>query len=269
VAESGTLTAYRRLLAAQIRSQAQYRASLVVEIVGSVGYGFIDTLTVLVLFNVTRTVGGFGWADTVLMTGLGSLAFALADLAVGNIERIRVYVRTGLLDAVLVRPLGALPQLLVMDFSPRRVGRVLFCAGLLAAGVRATGVALTPPHVGLLVLAPLAGATLFGAIFVTSATVAFWWIDSGEFANAVTYGGRDFVSYPVTVYGPVFRGLFAYGLGFAFVGYYPALTVTGRSDPLGLPGWLGWAAPGVAGVACAVAATVWRLAIRHYRSTGS
>jgi ABC-2 type transport system permease protein len=99
--------------------------------------------------------------------------------------------------------------------------------------------------------------------------VAFWWIDSGEIGNAFTYGGRDFTSYPITVYGGLFRQLFAYGLGFAFVSYYPALALLGRADPLGLPAWVGWAAPGVALVAAAGAAAAWRAGIRHYRGTGS
>ena len=41
---------------------------------------------------------------------------------------------------------------------------------------------------------PLAAAVFFGAIFVASATVAFRWIESGELANSLTYGGRDFTS---------------------------------------------------------------------------
>jgi len=188
---------------------------------------------------------------------------------VGSVERIRAYVRTGLLDAVLVRPLHALPQLLAVDFSPKRIGRVLFSAGLLAAATRLAGVRWTPERAALLVVTPFAGAVLFGAVFVASATVAFWWIDSGEFANALTYGGRDFTAYPMTVYQGLFRWVFAYGMGFAFVGYYPALALLGRRDPLGLPAIAGWATPAVAAVACGVAALLWRHGVRHYRSTGS
>jgi ABC-2 type transport system permease protein len=262
-------TAYLRLAAAQIRSQAQYRTSFVVEIVGSVLFGFIDLAGVLVLFNVTRSLGGFAFHETFLMASLAGCAFALADISVGNIERLRTYVRTGLLDAILVRPLGVLPQLLAVDFAPRRVGRVLFTAGLVALAAHTAGVHWTPARVALLLVTPVAGAVLFGAVFVASATVAFWWIDSGEFAAALTYGGRDFTSYPMTVYQGLFRRVFAYGIGFAFVGYYPALTLLGRRDPLGLPAAAGWGAPFVACLAAAIAGLLWRHALRHYRSTGS
>ena len=75
--------------------------------------------------------------------------------------------------------------------------------------------------------------------------------------------------YPLTVFGGAFRGLFGYGLGYAFAGYYPALTLLRRADPLGLPAWAGWCSPLVAMVAVGLAALVWRAGIRHYRSTGS
>jgi ABC-2 type transport system permease protein len=265
----GVLGAYARLVGAQIRSQAQYRLSLALDIAGSAGFGAIDLVSVVVLFRVSRSLGGFPFTDVLLMVALASSGFALADLAVGNIERIANYVRTGLLDAILVRPLGALTQLLTVDFTPRRIGRALVMLALLPVAAFAAHVPWTPARVVLVVVTPLAGMLLFSAVFVASATLAFWWTDSREFASSVTYGGRDFSSYPMTIYGPVFRRLFGYGLGFAVVGYLPALALLGRRDPLGAPAVLGWVSPLVAFAAAGLAALVWRFGIRHYRSTGS
>ncbi|MFG3420515.1 ABC transporter permease [Micromonospora sp. NPDC049460] len=265
----GALAAYRALLGAQARSQTAYRTSFVVDVLGNVGSTVFDVLTVLVIFGVTRELGGFTLRETLVIVGLSTCAFATADLLVGNIERLPRYVRTGLFDAVLVRPLGALPQLLLMDLPLRKVSRAVFGLAVLVVAVGSAGVQWTPARALLVVVAPLAGVVFFGAVFVATATVSFWWVDSGELANSVTYGGRDFTSYPVTVFGGWFRAVFAYGLGFAFVSYHPALALLGRADPLGLPGWVGWAAPAVALVAAAGAAAAWRTGVRHYRSTGS
>ena len=266
---SATFTAYRHIVAAQVRSQAQYRTSFVVDIVGSVFFGVLDIASVLVLFRVAPTLGGFAFADVFLMATLASTAFAIADLLVGNVERLRVYVRSGLLDAVLVRPLGVLAQLAAIDVAPRRVGRVVFGVGMLAVAVAQAPLALTPLALVLLVVTPLAGAVIFGGVFVATATVAFWWIESGEIANGLTYGGHDFTQYPITIYGALFRRLLAYGIGFAFVAYYPALALLGRRDPLGAPAFLGYTSPLAAVIVAAGAALLWRTGVRHYRSTGS
>ncbi|MFC0533880.1 ABC transporter permease [Phytohabitans kaempferiae] len=264
-----SLRPYVALLRGQARSLASYRASFVLELCTNVLATVMDLLTVLVLFRVSRTLGGFTLREALLVVGISSCAFATADLAVGNIERIKFYVRTGLLDAVLVRPLGALPQLLLMDLPLRKISRSVFGTGVLVVAAATADIDWTPARVALVVVAPLAGVVFFAAIFVVSAAVAFWWVETGEIGNAFTYGGRDFTSYPVTVYSGWFRRLFAYGLGFAFVAYYPALAILGRTDPLGLPAWAGYVAPAVAVVAATAAAVVWRVGIRHYRSTGS
>lgn len=260
---------YLALLRGQARSQAAYRTSFAIDLFSNVFATVLDVLTVLVIFRVTRTLGGFGLREAMVMVGLSSCAFAAADLAVGNVERIKLYVRTGLLDAVLVRPLGTLPQLLLMDLPLRKASRVVFGSIVLAVALGGADIDWTAPRIALAIVAPLAGVVYFGAIFVMTASIAFWWVETGEIGNAFTYGGRDITAYPITVYGGWFRRLFAYGLGFGFVSYYPALALLGRADPLGLPAWVGYASPAVALLAAAAAAAVWRVGIRHYRSTGS
>lgn len=260
---------YRSLLRAQVRSQTSYRASFTVDLLSSFWSTVFDVVTVLVLFRVTRQLGGFGVGEALVMVGLSACAFTTADLAVGNVERLRFYVRTGWFDTLLVRPLRPLPQLVLADLQLRRVGRIVVAAGVLVAALALAPIAWTPARLALAVLAPLAGTAFFAAIFVAGATVTFWWVESGEVANSLTYGGRDLTAYPMTIYGEVFRRVLGYGLGFAFVAYYPALVLLGRPDPLGLPAWVGWVSPAVALPVAGGAALLWRVGLRHYRSTGS
>jgi ABC-2 type transport system permease protein len=111
----GELRAYAALLGAQFRSVASYRASFVVELITNIGGTALDVITVLVLFRATRVVGGFTLPEALLMVSLSACGFAVADFVVGNIDKLKTYVRTGTMDAVLVRPLGALAQLVLMD----------------------------------------------------------------------------------------------------------------------------------------------------------
>jgi ABC-2 type transport system permease protein len=260
---------YRHLIGAQLRAQAQYRLSFAIDLASTAVISSLDAATIFVLYRVTRSLGGFGFAEAFLVTGLASAAFNLCDMIVGNVERLRTYVRTGLLDAILVRPRAVLAQLLVADFTFRRAGQVLQSLVVLGIAVSIAPIHWTAARVLLLVLTPFAGAVFFMGLFVGGATVAFYWIESGEFANAFTYGGRQFSTYPITVYSGLFRRIFAYGLGFAFVAYYPSLWLLGRPDPLGGPAWLGWCTPLVAAASAGLAAVLWRTGIRHYRSAGS
>jgi ABC-2 type transport system permease protein len=261
---------YRQLLGAQLRGQVSYRTSFAFDLAANAMIPIVELVSILAVFHVARTLGGFTSSQVVVMYGLAATSFALADLGVGNIEKIRDYVREGRLDAVLVRPMSVLGQLVSLDFAMRRTIRIAVALATLVIAAHLSGIVASPAHLALITSTLIGGAVFFASVFVTTATVAFWWIDSGEFANGFTYGGRDFTSYPITVYSGPFRVLFAYGLGFAFVAYTPTVALLGRPDPTGLPGWLGWfGSPLAATVAAVVATLVWRSGVRHYRSTGS
>jgi ABC-2 type transport system permease protein len=257
------------LLGGKLRSMAAYRTSFAIELLSNLGSTVLDVVTVFVLYRATAVVGGFSLAESLLMTGLTAAGFTLADMIVGNIDDLKRYVRTGTLDTVLIRPLRVLPQLVFMDLPLRKLLRLAFGIFVYAAALVANHIQWTAARALLAVVAPIAAGVFFGAIFVLTASLAFWWVESGEIGASFTYGGRDFTSYPITVYGDWFRDLFAYALGFGLVAYQPALALLGRTDPLGLPAWAGYAAPLVAAPAVAIAALVWGTGIRHYRSTGS
>lgn len=263
------LAPYLRLFAAQARAQAQYRVSFWLDILGSVVIGMLDLAAIVVLFQAGGRVAGFTTAEALLVASVSTVGFATADLVVGNMDTIRNLVRTGRMDAVLLRPLGALGQLVATEFAPRRAGRLAVAVALVPAAVAWSKVDWTLVSAACVASAALGGALLFSAIFIGTGTVAFWWIESGEFGNSFTYGGRDFSTYPLPVYGPVFRGVFAFGLGLGFTGYYPALVLLGREDPLGAPAWFGWMSVPVGLAGCGLAALLWRAGVRRYRSTGS
>jgi ABC-2 type transport system permease protein len=252
-----------------LRARAAYRLSFWADMATNVLYLGADLLSLLVMFAVADSLGGFTRPQVLVMFGISGIAFTLADMVVGNIERIRLYVRAGTLDTVMIRPLGVLGQLLCMDFGVRRVGRLIYTMVLLIWALSLNHPQWTPARAGMLIVAPIAGAALFGSVFVATSTIAFWWIESGDIANVVTYGGRDFTSYPTAIYEGWFRRVFGFVLGLGFVAYYPTLFILGLSDPIGLPSWTGWVTALAAPLAVGAAALVWRTGVRHYRSTGS
>jgi ABC-2 type transport system permease protein len=268
--QRGMLLGYRRMLGAQLRSQTQYRTSFAVDLLLNAMMAALELIAVLAVFRVTPQLGGFPFREALVIATLTQLAFATADLCVGNLERLPFYLRTGLLDAVLLRPLPALGQLVVTDASPRRAGRVLQTGALYGLALTLAPIDWTPARAALALLAPIAGAVLYSAVFVAGSAAMFWLVDAGEVVNAFTYGGRTFASYPMSIYGTLLRQTLGYVLGLATVGYLPTLAVLGHPDPLGLPTWLQWGGLPVAATGWVGAATfAWRSGIRHYEGTGS
>lgn len=258
---------YGRIVAARIRSQLAYPVSFALDVLAQVIGQAMELLAILAIFTQVTTLGGFTAPEVVLIYGLAATAFGLADLAVGQVETLPDLIRSGEFDVILLRPLGALPQLLASDVALKRVGRVAVGIAVLAYALR--DVEWTPLRVAVAVLAPLAGAAVLASIWVAANCVSFWLVDGRELANCVTYGSDFATSYPITVYGPWLRRVMCFAVPGAFVAYFPALALTGRADPLGLPAALQYCSPLVAAVTAGVAALVWRTGVRHYQGTGS
>lgn len=266
---AGRAAVYRRIVASRLRGQLAYPTSFALDLTAQAIGQTIELFVIVVVFTQVSTLGGFNAGEVLLIFGLAACGFGLADLCVGQVERLPEYIRTGEFDVMLLRPLGTLPQLLSADVALKRVGRLGVGLAVYGWSLARLDLAWTPLRVLIAVTAPVVGAVVLGALWVAANVVSFWVVDGREVANAVTYGSSFTTSYPISVYGSWLRRLMCYAVPGAFVAYFPALALLDRPDPLGLPVALRYSAPLVAAVAVLAAGALWRHGVRHYQGTGS
>lgn len=263
------LRAYALIVAMWVRSTMAYRTSFLIMTVGNFAATALDFVAIALMFSHIGTLGGFTLAEVAFLYGTTSTAFGLADLALGTMGRLGQRVRDGTMDTLLVRPVPILAQVAADRFALRRLGRVSQGALLLGWSLTRLDIGWTADRVLLMPVMLLSGGAIFGALFVLGGAFQFWAKDASEVQNAFTFGGTTLLEYPPTVFGKeLLRGV-TFVIPLAFVNWLPALHILGRPNPLGLPGWLGFAAPLVAAGCCAVAGLAWRAGLRAYQSTGS
>jgi ABC-2 type transport system permease protein len=260
---------YWRLVAAQMRSQLQYRVSFALDITGTFLLSFVDFLAVLVIFHNIPRLGGWSVHEVAFLYATSSIAFSLCDLAIGHLDLFPRRIRDGTFDVLLLRPRGTLFQVLAGEVTLRRIGRVGQGVIVLVYALGGLHVAWDPGRVAMLAVMLVTGFVIYAAVWVTGSCLAFWTTEGGEFTNAFTYGGNFLTQYPINIYSEWARRFLAYVVPMAFVSYFPALYVLGKPDPLGLPSFLRFVSPIIALAACVVAGSAWRFAVRHYRTTGS
>lgn len=263
-----TLHAYRVVLGARLRSQLIYRTSFGLDVLGSVMVAVTDFVEVYVIFHNVPTLGGLDAGGAFLVFGLGTLAFALASALCGEIDNMPVFIRSGTLETMLLRPMPLLAQIVTGDVRLRRLGGAAVGVVVLVVGLVVADVHWTPHRVALLVISPLTGAAVFGALFVVAGAVQFWLVDAGEITNGFTYGSSYAARYSGGALPLPVRLLFAFVIPAAFTAYLPALVILGQPGPPWLPAWLGWCTPLAGVIAWAVALTLWRLGLRHYTGAG-
>ncbi|WP_373037164.1 ABC transporter permease [Streptomyces sp. NRRL S-448] len=263
------LRGYRLIVGMWIRSTMTYRMSFVLTTVGQAAITLLDFVAIAIMFSHVDALGGFTLPEIALLYGSCSASLGLADLLLGNTDRIGARIRDGSLDTMLVRPVPVLAQVAADRFALRRLGRIAQGVGVMGWAVWTLDVDWTAGKVLLVPVMVLAGAAIFAAVMVTGAAFQFVTGDAAEVQNSFTYGGCTMLQYPPTVFAKdLLRGV-TFIVPLAFVNWLPALHVLGRPDPLGLPGWVAYLSPLVAFVVFLPASLAWRAGVRSYRSTGS
>jgi ABC-2 type transport system permease protein len=262
---------YLALGAAQARAQMQYRLGFLLSLTTAFTATIVDFIGLSFFFAHFPHIGGWRLPELALLYVLVNLPFAAAHLLAEGFEDFRRYVRMGELDRLLLRPRAVALQVAGDGLAMRqfgRLGQVLFVAALawrwLDLGARWSAADWL-----------LAGWTMLGGlafylgVFLLSATLCFWTVESIELANIVTYGSTEMAIYPMPIFGRWLRRTFTYLVPLAFVNYYPALILLDRPDPTGLPPWTGWAAPLVCLAVLGLGRMAWGAGLRRYQSTGS
>ncbi len=261
---------YRRIVAARIRSDWQYRTAFFTLLTSQSLIIVFELVALLFLVDLVPQFGGWSRAEVVFLYAMATLPFGIGDVFVSEVELLAYrYVRTGDFDSVLLRPTSALLQILALEFELRRAGKLLVPSIALWWSASNLDVDWTAGRVAALGLALLSGAAIYGGFWVIAGSITFWAVSSREATNALTYGSQFANQYPLHIYPGWIRAVMGWVLPLAFVAYVPTISVAGAANPLDLPGWFAATPPLVAVVVGLVARQIWRTGIRHYQSTGS
>ena len=264
-----TFAIYRRLAASRIRASYEYRLSFSLQVVGAFALAGLDFVEILVIFHHIHQLAGWSLGEVAFLYGGSYVSFKIADLVMTNMDRLPLYIRMGSFDQVLVRPLSTLGQVLTGDLDVRQVGAALQGVVVFVFALTRVNISWTPARVAVFVSMIVSGFFIYCGIYLVTNAVAFWIMDAREVANSFTYGGNFFTQHPLGLYANWMRRLFGYVVTLAFVNYFPALYILDKDDPLHLPVVLRFLSPVAALGMITAASAVWRLAVRHYRSTGS
>jgi ABC-2 type transport system permease protein len=262
-------TLYVRLVGAQLRGQMQYKVSFILALIGSFLACVTEFGVVIVVFLRVPALAGWSFAEVALLYGISGVCFAVAEIIAAALDNFQFQIVRGTFDRVLVRPRGALFQVLVEDFALRRVGRIAQAVLVLVIALRLLELDWGLDKLLVLALALMSGTVIYFAIFVLGATFCFWSVQAKEATHVFTYGGDGLASYPLDIYRGSVRRFFTFVVPLAFVNYEPALYLLGRQDPLGLPDGVRLLSP-LAGIVMALLARFgWQQGVRHYQSTGT
>ncbi|MEG1776149.1 MAG: ABC-2 family transporter protein [Clostridia bacterium] len=255
---------YLHFLAIGLKSQMQYKASFLMTLFGHALASFTALWGIAFMLQRFHQVDGFTFSEVLLCFASVLMAFSLAECFARGFDRFPVMIGNGEFDRILVRPRSVIFQVLASKPDFTRLGRLVQAVLVLSYAMPSSGVVWTWDKLLTLASMILSGAVLFSSLFLLYAGLCFFTIEGLEVMNLLTDGGREFGSYPLSIYGPEVLRFFTYVVPLALVQYYPLLYLLDRGG-----GWLWMLAPLPACLFALPSYAVWRIGLRHYRSVGS
>jgi ABC-2 type transport system permease protein len=261
---------YFRYFSISIRGQMQYRASFLMMTAGLFLVTGVEFMGIVALFARFKVLATWRLEEVALFYGLISIGFALAEAAARGFDKFDLMVKTGGFDRILLRPRSSVLQVAAQELQLMRVGRLVQGMAVLLWASSRLDIDWTIAKEFLVLFTIFGGACLFYGLFVLQATLCFWSTETLEIVNVTTYGGVEAAQFPISIYRPSFRKFFTFVVPLACVTYFPALAILGRDDPvMGSPVWFRWSAPLIGILFLFICLQVWKIGVRHYRSTGS
>ncbi len=254
---------YCKFLSLHLKSALTYRASFLLSCLGTL-LGTVNVfLGVVFLLNRFGSIGGYTLPQLALCFGVILLATSLAECFARGLDAFPRVLAQAQFDRLLVRPRGLLFQLLCQDMRPNMLPRLLQGVVMLVWAVQAGAVRWTAAKVLVLLLMIGCGAGIFFGLFLVNAALCFFTTEGLEVMNIFTDGPREYGKYPFGIYGKPVLLVLTFLVPLALVQHWPLQYLLDRG-----PGWYG-ALPIASLLFLLPCLGLWRLGVRHYRSTGS
>jgi ABC-2 type transport system permease protein len=253
---------------ASLRGELQYRANILIMVLMGVVYqgtGFAFIWVVLARF---QALAGWTLGEVAFLYGLRLIMHAINGALTGGLYSLEWKVRQGEFDRYLVRPLPPLLQLLCERIHVSIVGDLIGGLALFVAAASLVVVNWTPLALLYLVLALFGGALVELALRVLFSALSFRFLSANAFMFVLDTVFSNFSNYPLKIFGSVLEFLLTFGVPLAFMAYFPAVVLLGRTGELQVNPIFAYAAP-LAGVGwLVVALRIFHYEMRSYQSAG-
>ena len=175
------------------------------------------------------------------------------------------YIRDGTFDQLLCLPVNTLFYMVARRYTPLGLGNLVIGIFYLVVASGVVDMQWDVFKVLLVIMFIISGNLIWFSIMFFFGAMSFWVTRTNALCNLVI-GLYELTRHPLSIYGPYLKGFLSFIVPYAFVAYYPALYLLGKSEA---DGHWGAFSPLVAALLFAVTYQFWQLGIRSYQGTGS
>lgn len=244
----------------------QYRTSFWLLSFGQFFIPFTVFAGLYFLFERFGQIKGWQFFEVALCFAVIHMAFSISECFARGFDAFSSLVANGEFDRLLVRPRSTVVQVLGSKFEFTRFGRMLQSALVLIWALANLQIEWSLMKAITLFFMVVSGVLIFTGIYILAATMCFWTIQGLEVVNIFTDGGREMAQYPLNIYQKWISKFFTYVIPFGTVNYLPLLYLLGKTEGNDI---FYMFTPVLGSLFILPCLLIWRMGVKHYRSTGS
>lgn len=255
---------YGKYFMIHLKSAMQYKASFLMTAIGQFLVTFKVFLGVYFMMGRFGTIRGYSYSEVLLCFAAMLLEFTLAEMFARGFDSFSSIISNGEFDRIMVRPRNEIFQILGARIELTRISRMLMAVVMFVYAIKTCSIEWSASKVITVFFMIIGGVLLFSGLFLIYASICFFTIEGLEFMNIFTDGAMEYGKYPIGAYGKRVLQICTFVIPYALVQFYPCMYILGRVSYIGY-----MFLPLLGGLFIVPCYGLWRLGVRHYKSTGS
>ncbi|THF74082.1 ABC transporter permease [Cohnella fermenti] len=258
---------FGKLIQLLIKEKMAYRGDFLLSAFAQiVSYGG-EYIVIWLFMKRFPLLAGWTWPEIALLYSFGLLTYAIgASFSFVQMRELEGQVRQGTFDNLLIKPINPYFYLISRGFNLAYVAHITISGAVLIWAIGQLNVQWTLLNWAYVLLAVVSGAMIQAGLLTAIGAATFLWVRAG-FLFTIFFRLKEFISYPLPLFGTFIQLLLTIGVPLAFVNFYPAAFLLAH-DSAPLPGWAMWLAPLVGPLVYGLGYLLWTSGANKYQGAG-
>ncbi len=258
---------FGKLLRLLVKERMEYRGDFALGAIAQMISYIADYVVIWLFIQRFDTIAGWAWPEISLLYSFGLLTYSIgAAFSFVQMRQLEAEVKNGTFDTLLIKPVNSYFYLICRGFNLGYVAHVLVSGSVMVWALLQMDIRWSPLTVAFVLASIIGGAMIQAAVLSGIGTLAFVWVRTG-FLFTLFFKLKDFVSYPLPIFGSVIQITLTFIVPLAFINYYPAAVLLGK-DTLYLSGWAYLIVPVVGPLCYWLSYRFWRFGVNRYQGAG-
>lgn len=221
-------------------------------------------VTLFFLYNLVPQIDGWSMYELLYMYSLSTMGFAMWRCLFMNTLNISYYVRKGILDSMLIRPLNPLFQIFMEGFDDDAWGDLII--GIIINIICIITLDLSWLNLACALLISLFASLIFASISILGSIISLRTVGVSDFSD-LPYLLYELIKYPITLYGTWMTAILTFVVPIAWVSFIPSkILIAGNQwEIIKMLGQTSISALVFFGLSC----VLWQHYLKRYTSTGT